>query len=237
MYAWSSMLSSLLLINREKNAVGKFVLTLISVVFHCLVLQRVSLSSRVISFVKAIVTSTMTTQPSLLALTELLPSEMETFMAAVRSSGSFGKAVKKITSRCVFSFESQNVRRYQLPIQMSSGESIDPHAIESALNQCLAIVQSCVVGNNFLGTSTQFISATIEPASDTSNHSTTLLSEITRAIASANHGLAPPLHIPCARCLVLKGQQISITKKGLSSARSLKKFRPPTHIPHQRFWA
>ena len=94
---------------------------------------------------------------------------------------------------------------------MSSGESIDPRVIEAALDQCPAIVRSCVVGNNFLGTSSQFICAIIEPAS---NPSTTLLSEITRAIASANRGLAPPLRISWARVLVLKGQQIPITKKG-----------------------
>ena len=94
---------------------------------------------------------------------------------------------------------------------MSSGESIDPRVIEAALDQCPAIVRSCVVGNKFLGTSSQFICAIIEPAS---NPSTTLLSEITRAIASANRGLAPPLRISWARVLVLKGQQIPITKKG-----------------------
>ena len=98
---------------------------------------------------------------------------------------------------------------------MNSGESIDPRVIEAALDQCPAIARSCVVGNNFLGTSSQFICAIIEPATDASNPSTTtLLSEITRAIASANRGLAPPLRISWARVLVLKGQQIPITKKG-----------------------
>ena len=97
---------------------------------------------------------------------------------------------------------------------MSSGESIDPRVIEAALDQCPAIVRSCVVGNHFLRTSSQFICAIIEPASDASKPSTTLLSEITRAIASANRGLAPPLRISWARVLVLKGQQIPITKKG-----------------------
>ena len=97
---------------------------------------------------------------------------------------------------------------------MSSGESIDPRVIEAALDQCPAIVRSCVVGNHFLQTSSQFICAIIEPASDASKPSTTLLSEITRAIASANRGLASPLRISWARVLVLKGQQIPITKKG-----------------------
>jgi long-subunit acyl-CoA synthetase (AMP-forming) len=94
---------------------------------------------------------------------------------------------------------------------MSSGESIDPRVIEATLDQCPAIVRSCVVGNNFLRTSSQFICAIIEPAS---NSSSALLSEITRAIASANRGLAPPLRISWARVLVLKGQHIPITTKG-----------------------
>ena len=98
---------------------------------------------------------------------------------------------------------------------MSFGESIDLRVIEAALNQCPTIVRSCVVGNHFL-------CAIIEPANDTSNPSTTLLSEITRAIASANRGLAPPLRISWARVLVLKS--LSLVRVVPSSARSLKKF-------------
>jgi len=102
---------------------------------------------------------------------------------------------------------------------MNYGESIHPCVIEAALDQCRAIVRSCVVRNNFLGTSSQFICTIIEPASDTSISSTALLSEITRAIASANHGLAPPLRISWARVLVLKGQHdIPITKKAVLRA-------------------
>jgi hypothetical protein len=107
---------------------------------------------------------------------------------------------------------------------MSSGESIDPRVIEAALDQCPAIVRSCIVGNNFLGTSSQFICAIIVPASDTSTSSTDLLSEITRAIASANRGLAPPLRISWARVLVLKGQHIPITKKGAIFRKKLEVF-------------
>ena len=97
---------------------------------------------------------------------------------------------------------------------MSSGESIDPRVIEAALDQSTAIVRSCIVGNNFLRTSSQFICAIVEPARDVTKSSTALLSEITRAIASANRGLAPPLRISWARVLVLKDQHIPITKKG-----------------------
>ncbi|KAF8797415.1 hypothetical protein BYT27DRAFT_7265732 [Phlegmacium glaucopus] len=49
-------------------------------------------------------------------------------------------------------------------IQMSSDESIDPRVIKAALDQCPATVQSCIVGNNFLKTSSQVIRATIEPS-------------------------------------------------------------------------
>lgn len=97
---------------------------------------------------------------------------------------------------------------------MSSGESIDPRVIEAALDQSPAIVRSCIVGNNFLSTSSQFICAIVEPARDVTKSSTALLSEITHAIASANRSLAPPLRISWARVLVLKDQHIPITKKG-----------------------
>ena len=78
---------------------------------------------------------------------------------------------------------------------MSSGESIDPRVIEAALNQCPAIARRL-------------------NARDAVKSSSTLLSEITRAIASANRGLAPPLRISWSRVLVLKDQHIPLTKKG-----------------------
>ena len=59
---------------------------------------------------------------------------------------------------------------------MSSGESIDPRAIEAALDQSPAIVRSCVVKNNFLGASSQSICAIVEPAGDVTKSSTVLLS-------------------------------------------------------------
>jgi hypothetical protein len=54
----------------------------------------------------------------------------------------------------------------------------------------------------------------VEPARDVTKSPSALLSEITRAIASANRSLAPPLRISWARVLVLKDQHIPITKKG-----------------------
>ena len=76
----------------------------------------------------------------------------------------------------------------------------------------MSIARSCIVGNNFLQTSSQVICAVIEPARVKS--ASTLLSEITPAIASANRGLAPPLRITWSRVLVLKDQHIPFTKKG-----------------------
>ena len=96
---------------------------------------------------------------------------------------------------------------------MNSGESIDPRVIEAALNQCPAIARSCVVGNNFLKTSSQVICAIVEPARDVTK-SSGALSEITSAIASVNRSLIPPLRISWARVLVLTDQQIPLTKKG-----------------------
>jgi hypothetical protein len=76
MNAWSPMLFS---DEQGKDAAGKLFLTLISVISH-------------ISLAKAIFA--LTIQPSQLALTERLPSELETFMAVlvVWSSDSFGKS-------------------------------------------------------------------------------------------------------------------------------------------------
>src|SRR5277367_50262 len=107
---------------------------------------------------------------------------------------------------------------------MSSGESIDPRVIEAALDQSPTIVRSCIVGNNFLGTSSQFICAIVELARDVTKSSTALLSEITRAIASANRTLAPPLRISWARVLALKDQHIPITKKGAIFRKKLEVF-------------
>ena len=85
--------------------------------------------------------------------------------------------------------------------------------VEATLNQCPAIARSCVVGNNFLKTSSQFIYAIVEPARDVTK-SSGAHSQITSAIASANRSLIPPLRISWTRVLVLKDQQIPLTKKG-----------------------
>lgn len=98
---------------------------------------------------------------------------------------------------------------------MSSGESIDPRVIEMILDQCPVIARSCIVGNNFLKTSSQVVCAIVEPVSGGSSSPESPLPKITRAIAAANRSLAPPLRISWARVLVLKeGQEIPMTKKG-----------------------
>ena len=98
---------------------------------------------------------------------------------------------------------------------MSSGESLDPRVVEAALDQCPAVGRSCVVGNNFLKAASQVVCAIIEPSRDPKKSLEARLPEITRAIATANRSLAPPLRISWARVLVLKeGQEVPITKKG-----------------------
>jgi len=99
---------------------------------------------------------------------------------------------------------------------MSSGESLDPRVIEAILNQCPSVARSCVVGNNFLRTSSQVVCAIIDPVRDeNSSFSDSRLAEIIRTIAVANRGLAPPLRISWSRVLILNvGQQIPLTRKG-----------------------
>ena len=98
---------------------------------------------------------------------------------------------------------------------MSSGENLDPRDVEAILDRCPVILRSCVVGNNFLKTSSQVVCAIIEPARHSHASQESILAEITRAIAAANRGLAPPLRISWSRVLILKDEQeIPITKKG-----------------------
>lgn len=99
---------------------------------------------------------------------------------------------------------------------MSSGESLDPRVVEAILDRCPSVARSCVVGNNFLRTSSQVVCAIIEPIRDANaSFSDSHLAEIIRTIAVANRGLAPPLRISWSRVLILpEGQQIPLTKKG-----------------------
>ncbi|KDR66936.1 hypothetical protein GALMADRAFT_232327 [Galerina marginata CBS 339.88] len=100
-------------------------------------------------------------------------------------------------------------------IQMSSGENLDPREVEAILDKCSGIARSCVVGNNFLKTSSQVVCAIIELAKGSSASPESRLPEITRAISVANRGLAPPLRISWSRVLVLKeGQEVPVTTKG-----------------------
>jgi len=97
---------------------------------------------------------------------------------------------------------------------MSSGESLDPRVTEAILNQCPSITRSCVVGNNFLRTSSQVVCAIVELSNDGSSAEAKIPAVI-RAVATANRSLAPPLRISWSRVLVLPvGQQIPVTKKG-----------------------
>ncbi|TFK38562.1 hypothetical protein BDQ12DRAFT_683838 [Crucibulum laeve] len=97
-------------------------------------------------------------------------------------------------------------------IHMSSGESLDPRIIEGILNQNPAIAHCCIVGNNFLKGPSQVVCAIIEPSAQSPD---SLLADITRAIASVNRTLAPPLRIAWSRVLILsEGQHVPYTRKG-----------------------
>jgi hypothetical protein len=92
---------------------------------------------------------------------------------------------------------------------------VDPRILEKSLDACPAIARSCVIGNNFLRGSAQFLCALVElrPNAPSGNPSTNM--EIARAIRGINRALAPPLRISWSRVLILKeGEQIPINKKG-----------------------
>ncbi|CAA7264466.1 unnamed protein product [Cyclocybe aegerita] len=101
-------------------------------------------------------------------------------------------------------------------IQMITSETIDPRPIEDALNAHPVVQASCVVGNNFLKKPSEFICVFIEPAiSDTSIPFPQQIAEITRAVASVNRTLPPPLRVAWSRVVVLEpGVSIPYTRKG-----------------------
>jgi len=103
---------------------------------------------------------------------------------------------------------------------MVSGETLDPRPIEKALNTSPAILYSCVFGNHFLGRAAECICVLIKPTSSKAFQTTTpsnavITSEITRAVASVNRTLPPPLRIAWSRVLILdEGQEVPYTRKG-----------------------
>jgi len=103
----------------------------------------------------------------------------------------WGRKEDYIQVRCIC--ETQNV--LSICPQMSSGEPL-----ELSKNRCPSVARSCVVGNNFLRTSSQVVCAIIEPVRDEgSSFSDSHLTEILRTIAVANRGLAQPLCISWSR--------------------------------------
>jgi hypothetical protein len=95
---------------------------------------------------------------------------------------------------------------------MISGEILDPRPIEKTLNASSAILQSCVIGNRFLGRAAEFICVLIKPTTSISN--AIITSQITRALASINRTLPPPLRIAWSRVLILdESQEVPYTRK------------------------
>ena len=103
---------------------------------------------------------------------------------------------------------------------MVSGETLDPRPIEKALNTSSAILHSCVIGNHFLSKAAEFICVLIKPARTASN--AIITSQITRAVASVNRTLSPPLRIAWSRVLILdEGQEMPYTRKGMIFRKKL----------------
>jgi hypothetical protein len=103
---------------------------------------------------------------------------------------------------------------------MISGELLDPRPIEKVLNTSSAISQSCVIGNRFLGSAAEFICLLIKPT--TSNPNAVITSQITRAVASINRTLAPPLRIAWSRVLILnEDQEVPYTSKRMIFRKKL----------------
>ncbi|KAJ7040667.1 hypothetical protein C8F04DRAFT_1391530 [Mycena alexandri] len=99
-------------------------------------------------------------------------------------------------------------------VLLVSGEMVDPRVLEKTLDECPSIFRACVVGNNFLSCSSQFLCALIELESDAYHRASTNL-DISRVIRSINRELPPPLRITWPRVLILEeGQQIPINRKG-----------------------
>ena len=69
-----------------------------------------------------------------------------------------------------------------------------------------------MIGNRFLGKAAEFICVLIKPA--TSNSNAIITSQITRAVASINRTLPPPLRIAWSRVLILDdSQEVPYTRK------------------------
>ena len=100
---------------------------------------------------------------------------------------------------------------------MASSETFDPRPIEAALDACPAIARSCIVGNNFLRKASDSIFAIIQPALSNGEAlpSSSDKVKITRAVATVNKTLPPPLRISWSRVILLDGElQIPSTRKG-----------------------
>ena len=108
---------------------------------------------------------------------------------------------------------------------MATSETLDPRPIEETLKTCASIADCCVVGNNFLKGPSEFICAIILPAyPQLSSPSSAVkrapisakqMADITRAVASVNRTLPPPLRITWSRVLFLdEEKRIPRTKKG-----------------------
>jgi hypothetical protein len=102
-----------------------------------------------------------------------------------------------------------------------SGENVDPRVLEKSLNKFPSIAQSCIIGNNFLSGSAQFLCALVELNRDSARMDSTNM-DISRAIRSINRSLPPQLRIGWSHVIVLEaGLHIPFTRKGLIFRKKL----------------
>ncbi|KAJ6632258.1 hypothetical protein B0H10DRAFT_1771537 [Mycena sp. CBHHK59/15] len=92
-------------------------------------------------------------------------------------------------------------------IQLASGESVDPRVLEKSLDTSPVISHSCIIGNNFLRGSAQFLCALIELNLGVMKDSPSTNMDISRAIRNINRSLPPPLRIRLSRVFILEPEQ------------------------------
>lgn len=153
-----------------------------------------------------------------------------------------GKKEDYIQVRLTYAF-NHVLNPFLSDFQVATSETLDPRSIEEVLKTCTSIADCCVVGNNFLQKPSEFICAIILPvylqristsaAIEHAPISPKQMADITRAIASVNRTLPPPLRITWSRVLLLdEEKRIPRTKKGVIFRKKLENEFGPLLASH-----
>ncbi|KAK0199304.1 polyketide synthetase [Desarmillaria ectypa] len=101
-------------------------------------------------------------------------------------------------------------------IQLDSGEIMDPRIHEKTFDDIPVVARSCIVGNNFLRGSSQFVCLIIELTQETTLTPEEAYEEVTKTAATVNRSLPPPLRILWSRIIMLgAGSSIPLNRKQL----------------------